>query len=196
MAVGLTAYCKFFMGVSLFMRLKSKREAIFFPSCLNGLSQEIDLALAMHCTGQHLLSKSSRHKARLLASWPALSRPPFPDYWSVPPHLHEAGEGGEQMDTLKRHLPFSGQEGLNELKKIAGRFEEKIYTAATNQTDYLRKISLKMLSMESKSQNMSNSLPPNSVGTSNKPPDPGDNREEILFCVMQLQKLHLQFDPP
>ncbi|GAY65148.1 hypothetical protein CUMW_239020 [Citrus unshiu] len=37
------------------------------------------------------------------------------------------------MDTLKRHLPFSGQDGLNELKKIAGRFEEKIYTAASSQ---------------------------------------------------------------
>ncbi|KAJ0008360.1 hypothetical protein Pint_30220 [Pistacia integerrima] len=80
------------------------------------------------------------------------------------------------MDTLKRHLPFSGQEGLNELKKIAGRFEEKIYTAATSQSDYLRKISLKMLSMESKSQNpMPNSLPPNAAGNSNKLPDQGDN---------------------
>ncbi|KAF2301448.1 hypothetical protein GH714_024308, partial [Hevea brasiliensis] len=56
------------------------------------------------------------------------------------------------METLKRHLPFSGQEGLDELKKIAERFEEKIYTAAISQSDYLRKISLKMLTMESKSQ--------------------------------------------
>jgi len=38
-----------------------------------------------------------------------------------------------RMETLKRHLPFSGQEGLQELKKIAVRFEEKIYTAAINQ---------------------------------------------------------------
>jgi len=37
------------------------------------------------------------------------------------------------MDTLKRHLPVSGQEGLHELRKIAQRFEEKIYTAATSQ---------------------------------------------------------------
>jgi PAX-interacting protein 1 len=37
------------------------------------------------------------------------------------------------METLKRHLLFSGQEGLQELKKVAVRFEEKIYTAATNQ---------------------------------------------------------------
>lgn len=40
---------------------------------------------------------------------------------------------GYRMETLKRHLPFSGPEGLQELKKIAVRFEEKIYTAATNQ---------------------------------------------------------------
>ncbi|XP_041000124.1 mediator of RNA polymerase II transcription subunit 15a-like isoform X3 [Juglans microcarpa x Juglans regia] len=78
------------------------------------------------------------------------------------------------MDTLKRHLPVSGQEGLQELRKIAIRFEEKIFTAATSQGDYLRKISLKMLTMETKSQNPpANSLPPNSTGNGNKPPDPG-----------------------
>ncbi|KAE9463028.1 hypothetical protein C3L33_05062, partial [Rhododendron williamsianum] len=38
-----------------------------------------------------------------------------------------------RMDTLKRHVPFSGQEGLQELKKIAVRFEEKICTSATSQ---------------------------------------------------------------
>ena len=52
------------------------------------------------------------------------------------------------METLKRHLPVSGQEGLHELGKIAIRFEEKIYIAATSQSDYLRKLSLKMLTME------------------------------------------------
>ncbi|GJV95588.1 kinase-like domain, phloem protein 2-like protein [Tanacetum coccineum] len=57
------------------------------------------------------------------------------------------------METLKRHLPFCGHEGLQELKKIAVRFEEKIYTAATSQSDYLRKISLKMLTLETRSQN-------------------------------------------
>ncbi|KAG1361435.1 hypothetical protein COCNU_09G008980 [Cocos nucifera] len=56
------------------------------------------------------------------------------------------------MDILKRHLPISVPEGLNELHKIAVRFEEKIYTAATSQSDYLRKFSLKMLSMEMKTQ--------------------------------------------
>ncbi|XP_039052498.1 mediator of RNA polymerase II transcription subunit 15a-like isoform X2 [Hibiscus syriacus] len=72
------------------------------------------------------------------------------------------------MDTLKRHLPFSGQEGLNELRKIAVRFEEKIFTAASSQSDYLRRISLKMLTMETKSQN---TMP--NTGSNSKPPDPG-----------------------
>lgn len=124
-----------------------------------------------------------------------------------------------RMETLKRHLPFSGQDGLQELKKIAVRFEEKIYTAATSQvylshdfyltffvsrpnfifmyhllfgqlelkplllllafflllqSDYLRKISLKMLTMETKSQNpIANSLQSNAASNSKNPQDPG-----------------------
>ncbi|XP_057976249.1 mediator of RNA polymerase II transcription subunit 15a-like isoform X2 [Malania oleifera] len=66
------------------------------------------------------------------------------------------------MDTLKRHLPFSGQDGLHEVRKIAVRFEEKIYSAAIDQSDYLRKISLKMLMMESKSQN---AIPTNALAS-------------------------------
>ncbi|PKU59179.1 Mediator of RNA polymerase II transcription subunit 15a [Dendrobium catenatum] len=37
------------------------------------------------------------------------------------------------MDTLWRHLPVAAPEGMTELKKIAVRFEEKIYAAAVNQ---------------------------------------------------------------
>lgn len=55
--------------------------------------------------------------------------------------------------TLWRHRPVSGQEGLLELRKIAVRFEEKVFAAATSKSDYLRKISFKMLIMETKSQN-------------------------------------------
>ncbi|XP_078148002.1 mediator of RNA polymerase II transcription subunit 15a-like isoform X1 [Carex rostrata] len=70
----------------------------------------------------------------------------------------ELSEEGRQrivnkiMETLKRHLPVPVPEGLIELQKIASRFEEKIYNSAFSQSDYLRKISLKMLSMESKAQ--------------------------------------------
>ncbi|KAI5427464.1 hypothetical protein KIW84_032755 [Lathyrus oleraceus] len=38
------------------------------------------------------------------------------------------------MGTLKKHLPVSGNEGLLELRKIAQRFEDKIYAAATSQS--------------------------------------------------------------
>ncbi|XP_039159783.1 mediator of RNA polymerase II transcription subunit 15a-like isoform X2 [Eucalyptus grandis] len=73
------------------------------------------------------------------------------------------------MDTLKTHLPVSGPEDLQELKKIAMRFEEKIYTAATSQSDYLGKISPKMLTMETKSQStLPNALSSNSAGSSSK----------------------------
>ncbi|MCL7046464.1 hypothetical protein MKW94_007980 [Papaver nudicaule] len=37
------------------------------------------------------------------------------------------------METLKRHLPISGPEGLVELNKIAVRFEESFFNAATSQ---------------------------------------------------------------
>ncbi|RVW93999.1 Mediator of RNA polymerase II transcription subunit 15a [Vitis vinifera] len=63
------------------------------------------------------------------------------------------------MGTLKRHLPVSGPEGLHELRKIAERLEEKIYSAATSQ----------MLTMETKSCNAAtNSLPSNSAGPNKK----------------------------
>ncbi|KAL1561873.1 mediator of RNA polymerase II transcription subunit 15a-like isoform X1 [Salvia divinorum] len=90
------------------------------------------------------------------------------------------------METLKRHLPFSGQEGLQELKKIAIRFEEKIYTAATSQSDYLRKISLKMLTMENKSQNpMANSLQSNNAASNSK--NPQDPASQSMQSQMQNQ---------
>uniref|UniRef100_A0A7N0TVC3 Mediator complex subunit 15 KIX domain-containing protein n=1 Tax=Kalanchoe fedtschenkoi TaxID=63787 RepID=A0A7N0TVC3_KALFE len=57
-------------------------------------------------------------------------------------------------ETLKTVLPFTDEErGLSEIRRIAGKFEEKTYNSATSQTDYLRQISLKMLTMETKRQN-------------------------------------------
>ncbi|KAK2661713.1 hypothetical protein Ddye_000287 [Dipteronia dyeriana] len=71
-------------------------------------------------------------------------------------------------ETLERHLPFSGPKGLAELMKIAGRFEEKMFSAASNQSDYLCRISMEMLSIESKSQRL------------NQEPTPRDWRDELL----------------
>ncbi|KAG2321307.1 hypothetical protein Bca52824_014520 [Brassica carinata] len=61
------------------------------------------------------------------------------------------------LDTLKKLIPFCGQEGINELSKVAVRFEEKIFSRAVNQTDYLRTISLKMLTMEGRPYNAAGS---------------------------------------
>ncbi|KAF2323102.1 hypothetical protein GH714_033481 [Hevea brasiliensis] len=73
--------------------------------------------------------------------------------------------------TLKRHLPFSSEEGLLERKKIAVRFEEEIYDAATSQSDYLRKTSLKMLKMDMETiaqDDVANSAQSNSSVCSNE----------------------------
>ncbi|XP_028766417.1 mediator of RNA polymerase II transcription subunit 15a-like [Neltuma alba] len=77
-------------------------------------------------------------------------------------------------DTLKRHLPWAGEEGLAELRRIAVRFEERIYNTATSQPDYLRKISLKMLTMENRGQNtVANFMSPDFVGNGNGSSDAG-----------------------
>lgn len=103
------------------------------------------------------------------------------------------------METLKRHLPVSGQEGLEELKKIAIRFEEKIYSAATSQSDYLRKISLKMLTMESKSQNtIPNAMPSNTAGVSRNPQDqvPSQNMQSQVHNQGQSVPLQMVATQP
>ncbi|KAK9713479.1 hypothetical protein RND81_06G030000 [Saponaria officinalis] len=98
------------------------------------------------------------------------------------------------METLKRHLPFSGQEGVQELKQIAIRFEEKIYSAATSQSDYLRKVSLKMLTMESKSQSaLPNAMPSNSAGRN--PQDPVSSQNMQSQMLNQNQSVPLQMAP-
>ncbi|EYU26874.1 hypothetical protein MIMGU_mgv11b015679mg, partial [Erythranthe guttata] len=93
-------------------------------------------------------------------------------------NFNQDGGGSEEdvvVVTLKRHLPFSGQEGLQQLKKIAVRFEERVYTEATSQSDYLRKISLKMLTMEIKPMNSTanSRQSSNAPINSKKPQEPG-----------------------
>ncbi|XP_058780429.1 uncharacterized protein LOC131654042 isoform X2 [Vicia villosa] len=67
------------------------------------------------------------------------------------------------MEGLKKHVPVSGQEGLLELQNIAQMFEDKNFTVATSQSDYLKKIATRMLEFEIKSRgtvvtNISSSL--------------------------------------
>ncbi|KAL7157862.1 hypothetical protein ABFS83_02G104700 [Erythranthe nasuta] len=88
-------------------------------------------------------------------------------------------------ETLKRHLPFSGQEGLQQLKKIAVRFEERVYTEATSQSDYLRKISLKMLSMEIKPMNSTaNSRQSSNAPINSKKPQEPD--WPVRVCLLHM----------
>ncbi|KAJ0768950.1 putative coactivator CBP, KIX domain superfamily, mediator complex subunit 15, KIX [Helianthus annuus] len=60
------------------------------------------------------------------------------------------------LDTLKGkgNLPVYRHEELQELKNIAERIEDEIYTATTSQSKYLQKICFMMLTMESKLQNL------------------------------------------
>ncbi|KAI3756097.1 hypothetical protein L1987_55910 [Smallanthus sonchifolius] len=98
---------------------------------------------------------------------------------------------------VNKHPPFSGYEGLQEVKKIAVRLEEKIYAAATSQSDYLRKLSLKMLTVKTRSQNpMSDPMLSNSTGNSINPsvdstaqtgyPNGGDWQHEVYQKVLYI----------
>lgn len=110
------------------------------------------------------------------------------------------------LDTLKKHLPISGEEGLQDLEETAVRFEESTFTTATSQSDYLRRISLKMLGIEMESQNLTvNSLQTNAAGTSRNSQDPGmghndwriqlrsESRTRIVNKIMETLKRHLPF---
>ncbi|KAI3910117.1 hypothetical protein MKW98_014502 [Papaver atlanticum] len=96
------------------------------------------------------------------------------------------------METLERQIPISGPEGLVELKKISVGFEENMFAAATSQVDYLRKISLKMLTLETKSQTngVPNSLPLNTGGGSQQ--QTGSTQQQSQSSQMFLyQQQHL-----
>ncbi|KAF8028145.1 hypothetical protein BT93_E0914 [Corymbia citriodora subsp. variegata] len=78
------------------------------------------------------------------------------------------------MENLMKSVPHRGQEGLHERQSIAMQLERKLYTSATSQQDYIKRISLKMLQIERCQQNKgANSLPANTNGTINRPSDPG-----------------------
>ncbi|KAL1098876.1 hypothetical protein V6Z11_D05G127300 [Gossypium hirsutum] len=85
----------------------------------------------------------------------------------------------KMFDTLKRHLRSSGEDKLNELRKTVEAFEEKTYNAASNQFDYVRRISLKLLQKETQSQN----IVQNSGQCSNNLHNPGSQS-------MQSEQVH------
>ncbi|CAL9108334.1 unnamed protein product [Musa textilis] len=94
------------------------------------------------------------------------------------------------MESLKRHLTISVPEGLNELQKIAIQFEEKIYTAASNQSDYLRRISLKLLSMENNSQHSASINPAmsNSTVLNQNSAHQGSSTKILVFIIITMPR--------
>jgi len=90
------------------------------------------------------------------------------------------------MEALKKNSPVSVPERLSGLQKSAVLVEEKMYTAATSRFDYLRKISLRMLSLESQTETQQN--PGNSQVIPNQsPPGPGTMHQyttDTLFVLL------------
>ncbi|KAF5739056.1 hypothetical protein HS088_TW12G00254 [Tripterygium wilfordii] len=99
----------------------------------------------------------------------------------------------ERMETLKRNSLYSWQEAL----QIAVRLEEKIYSAALSQQDYLRKISLKMLIWENMPQNtVPNPLESNSPSNSNKRGDEFGTLEDaghLNIAKLSLNEPNLEY---
>ncbi|XP_076891726.1 uncharacterized protein LOC143543244 [Bidens hawaiensis] len=101
------------------------------------------------------------------------------------------------MGTLKSHLPFSGDEGLRQLRKMAVRFEEKIYTAATSQSEYTRKICFMMLTMETRLQlpiRSNSAVLYNNVNPSvslDSTANSGGWREEVYQKIKAMKELYL-----
>ncbi|XP_058774111.1 mediator of RNA polymerase II transcription subunit 15a-like isoform X2 [Vicia villosa] len=60
------------------------------------------------------------------------------------------------------------REGLNELEKIAQKYEEWVFTHATSQCDYIWTISRKMCTIKDPSRDMANYITLNQVGTTNE----------------------------
>ncbi|KAK1563604.1 hypothetical protein Q3G72_029883 [Acer saccharum] len=91
------------------------------------------------------------------------------------PHLREKVVS-RVRETLEKHFPCSisvSEEVSERIMKMAIRFEEKVFSCASSWSDYLRKISLKMVSLKFKGPYaIRDSAPPsNYVHDSNNPPD-------------------------
>ncbi|KAL7598491.1 hypothetical protein Lser_V15G22605 [Lactuca serriola] len=98
------------------------------------------------------------------------------------------------LDAMKMHLQVSGDEGLQELRKVAVSFEEKIYATATSQSDYMRKTCFKILTIETRSQNpmpdansVNNSDPASLDSTNGE-----DWQEEVYEKIKIMKDLYLQ----
>ncbi|KAM0029647.1 putative coactivator CBP, KIX domain superfamily, mediator complex subunit 15, KIX [Helianthus debilis subsp. tardiflorus] len=92
------------------------------------------------------------------------------------------------MDIFKKHLPFSAYERLQELKKIAERVEEEVYTNATSQSEYSRKICLNMLILDTRLQH---SLEPLDSTDQTDDLKGEDWQEEVYRKIKTMKELYL-----
>ncbi|KAI3690517.1 hypothetical protein L2E82_48584 [Cichorium intybus] len=100
------------------------------------------------------------------------------------------------MDTLRSHMQVYSDEGLQELTKIAVSIEEEVYIAATSQSDYMRKICFKILTIETRSLNllpytMHSNFAANSVNPSDFT-NGEDWQEEVYEKIKIMKNLYLQ----
>ncbi|KAK9077742.1 hypothetical protein SSX86_006079 [Deinandra increscens subsp. villosa] len=115
--------------------------------------------------------------------------------------LHRQKSVHNIMDTLKMHLSFSRHERLQELEKIAERVEDEVYTAATSQSEYSRKICFMMLSIETRLQNhmpdrsnsaaLYNSVNPSVLLAATDNPNGGSWQEEVYQKIKAMKDLYL-----
>ncbi|KAG7591825.1 Mediator complex subunit 15 KIX domain [Arabidopsis thaliana x Arabidopsis arenosa] len=85
------------------------------------------------------------------------------------------------LEILKKQPPFSGSDqGINELRRIAARFEDNIFRGAVNQTEYLRKISAKIVTMKNDSKNAAVS------SSSFLYPNYGTSMDSVLYGIRYL----------
>ncbi|KAL5728454.1 hypothetical protein ACHQM5_001535 [Ranunculus cassubicifolius] len=66
------------------------------------------------------------------------------------------------FDMLRINVPITAPEIIVVLKKNAARFEEMVYSASNTQSDYVRKISVKILLLATKLKNTALTFPLNS----------------------------------
>ncbi|KAI3505711.1 hypothetical protein L1887_27900 [Cichorium endivia] len=92
------------------------------------------------------------------------------------------------MDTLRSHMQVYSDEGLQELRKIALSIEEKVFIAATSESDYMRKVCFKILTIETRSQYVANSVTVNPSGFTNGE----DWQEELYEKIKAMKDLYLQ----
>ncbi|CAH9088376.1 unnamed protein product [Cuscuta europaea] len=93
------------------------------------------------------------------------------------------------IEAFKRYLPSAAQQGLQELMQIGARFEEKTYASATNRSDYLQKISLRLSSLKSKSSQNPTAMA-NPVQKQNFQPTPEPSSSTSLDSTAQTGITH------